>query len=76
MEESQDVVDVTKSPIPDQISRVDEAMSEAQNGIGTIILSSSHIVGTYALPKSLEKKIKCKISPSKVEGEWRIYINP
>ena len=76
MEKSQNIVDVTKSSIPDQISRVDEAMSEAQKGIGTIILISSHIVGTYALPKSLEKKIKCKISPSEVTGEWRMYINP
>ena len=50
MEKSQNIVDVTKSSIPDQISRVDEAMSEAQKGIGTTILISSHIVGTYALP--------------------------
>ena len=42
----------------------------------TTILISSHIVGTYALPKSLEKKIKCKISPSEVTGEWRMDINP
>ena len=76
MEKSQNIVDVTKSSIPDQISQVDEAMSEAQKGIGTIILISSHIVGTYALPKSLEKKIKCKISPSEVTGEWRMDINP
>ena len=74
VEKSQNIVDVTKSSIPDQISRVDEAMSEAQKGIGTIILISSHIVGTYALPKSLEKKIKCKISPSEVTGEWRMDI--
>ena len=58
MGQSQEIVDVTKSSIPDQISRVDEAMREAQNGIGTIILVSSHMVGTYALPKSLEKKIR------------------
>ena len=75
MGQSQEIVDVTKSSIPDQISRVDEAMREAQNGIGTIILVSSHMVGTYALPKSLEKKIRCKISPSEVTGEWRIDIN-
>ena len=76
MGESQNIVDVTKSSIPDQIARVDEAMSEAQKGVGTIILTSSHMVGTYALPKSLEKKIKCKISPSEVTGEWRIDLDP
>ena len=76
MEKSQNIVDVTKSSIPDQIARVDKAMSEAQKGVGTIILTSSHMVGTYALPKSLEKKIKCKISPSEVTGEWRIDLDP
>ena len=76
MGESQNIVDVTKSSIPDQIARVDKAMSEAQKGVGTIILTSSHMVGTYALPKSLEKKIKCKISPSEVTGEWRIDLDP
>ena len=76
MAESPEIVDVTKSSISDQIARVDKAMTEAQNGVGTIILTSSHMVGTYALPKSLEKKIKCKISPSEVTGEWRMDINP
>ena len=76
MGKSQNIVDVTKSSIPDQIARVDKAMTEAQNGVGTIILTSSHMVGTYALPKSLEKKIKCKISPSEVTGEWRIDLDP
>ena len=75
MAESPEIVDVTKSSISDQIARVDKAMTEAQNGVGTIILTSSHMVGTYALPKSLEKKIKCKISPSGVTGEWRIDLN-
>jgi len=76
MGESHEIVDVTKSSVPDQISRVDKAISEAQNGTGTIILASSYMVGTYALPKSLKKKIKCKISPSEVTGEWKIDISP
>tara|TARA_Y100001960_G_scaffold159979_1_gene168192 strand:+ start:801 stop:1061 length:261 start_codon:yes stop_codon:yes gene_type:complete len=76
MSESKGIVDIRKIPIPDQISRVDEAIKEAENGIGTIILTSSHVVGTYALPKSLDKSIKCKISPTEVTGDWRIEITP
>jgi len=34
------------------------------------------MVGTYALPKSLKKKIKCKISPSATSGEWELDIGP
>ena len=76
MGKSQETVDMTNLSISEQISRVDEAMNEAQDGVGTILLTSSHMVGTYALPKSLKKKIKCKISPSATSGEWKLDIGP
>ncbi len=76
MRTPQETVDMTNLSISEQISRVDEAINEAQYGLGTILLTSSHMVGTYALPKSLKKKIKCKISPSSIAGEWKLDIRP
>ena len=76
MGKPQETVDMTNLSIPEQIACVDEAINEAQYGVGTTFLTSSHMVGTYALPKSLEKKIKCKISPSSTSGEWKLDIRP
>ena len=76
MGKPQETVDMTNLSISEQIARVDEAINEAQDGVGTTLLASSHMVGTYALPKSLEKKIKCKISPSAISGEWKLDIRP
>ena len=76
MGKPQETVDMTNLSIPEQIARVDEAINEAQYGVETTFLTSSHMVGTYALPKSLKKKIKCKISPSSIAGEWKLDIRP
>ena len=76
MGKAEEIEDVTNLPIPEQLSRVDDSITKAQNGAVTVLLTSSHIVGTYALPKSLGKRIKCKISPTNVPTEWRLDIGP
>jgi hypothetical protein len=76
MRKPQETVDMTNLSISEQISRVDEAINETQYGVGTTLLTSSQMVATYALPKSLKKNIKCKISPSSASGEWKLDIRP
>jgi len=65
-------IDLCGLKLPQQITRIDQALKSAACGSDLIVLTDQRMVATYVLPKALSQGVRCKVSPS--NGNWEIML--
>jgi len=74
MTEISSTIDLCGLKLPQQITRIDQALKSAVVGSDLIVLTDQQMVATYVLPKALSQGVRCKVSPS--NGNWKIVLAP
>ena len=63
MTDNSSFVDLCGMDLPTQMKHVNESLKEASKGSTIQLITEHQMLATYILPKALEIKVKCKVSP-------------
>ena len=68
--------DIRALPLPDQVVAIEEAIEDALQGHSVKLFSGTHMAATYALPKALDKGVRCRVTPDSTGPVWQIAFSP
>jgi len=68
--------DIRALPLTDQVVAIEEAIEDALQGRSIKLFSETHMAATYALPKALDKGVRCRVTPDSADQGWQIAFSP
>ena len=68
--------DIRALPLTDQVVAIEEAIEDALQGRSVKLFSETHMAATYALPKALDKGVRCRVTPDSADQGWQIAFSP
>ena len=73
---NEDEIELFDHTVQDQITFINNAITEALNGTTTKIITHAKAVASYSLPTAIEKGERCRVVPQDEGSTYSIHITP